>query len=318
MTRIITLAVLGLTAAAPAFAACPDNMVDPAYPAAIPDGAELVEVEGKVATIGSDYIIVNGTCISIPAPATFSVDTAGGGTRPFSTLQGAPNGTMIVLATATLREVVEPSVGTSLGRSLDITADQVYYEIAENVIAGSLTQVVDNQTIVVGGTTVELLADNTFFDTSVLDLGGNDIGDFSLLTNHLGSLVSAEGYFDTDGTLKAIVTETEAIQPSGNPLVDTVIIERATLRVGRGEVEVRGSVSPIANGSFANSVDIYLDACSNVVFGVTTPDNTSTVTPDLALGLGEFRWRERGVGSPSSVCVKSANDGEAGRAFDLR
>lgn len=282
-------------------------------------GAEAIGVEGKVTgwnalTTGVNprsVTIDNGTVIRFPStiPGTttpFKIDTNGDAVgdvtydqlfgvnqigTAFAGLRSPLGGTMIINATMTIN-----------GNTATFTADDAFFEFAENVVVGPVVGVnLAAGTCQIAGTTVRLSTDPRF-PGKVTDLGRNQI-QLSDLAGWEGSLATAEGYME-NGVLTTKLLETEVIIQGAT---DTVLAERGLLTLSKAALDVRGVVTrypqngPDAalRGRIADSVQLTLS--NGQVF-------TATVIPDLVLGQGTWRLRTANnsvIGQPTGMTIKS-------------
>ncbi len=303
LLRAGALGALSFAFAGPAFAACPTL----AGPATLAAGAEFLEVEGPVSAIDTvdRTVTVIGTCVNIPAGLLIDTDAD-------------------AVGDITLDELMDPSLYSPLGGTIILTgvaaidglgnigytADSVFFEFGEHVLAGPLVSVDSVAgTFVVGTSTVTINTDPRM-PGDILDLGGNLISINDML-GYEGTLVAAEGYF-RGGIHYARLVETEVVVPGVG--TDTVVIERAQYRSSKRSVQVRGQVtaSPV-DGSFASTVSIDV-GCNGTV------DNVASTIVDPVLGLAEFRYQSGNnafATAPANVCVTSPNGGTATRVMDV-
>jgi len=267
-------------------------------------GAEAIVIEGTLTAldVATRVATVNSTRVFIPAGVL--VDT---------THDGIGDITLEQLANPNLPSPVGGTMAvTGVAQSVDglarFTATGVYWEFAENVVAGPLIMVDANLGMFqVNGTPVQMTSDPRFLP-SLTDANGVPIS-VADLTPGIGSTVAVEGYLE-NGILMAKVVEADVIAPSAT---DTVVIDRALYDGGKRTVEVRGWVTAHpATGVVAPSVQVDL-GCDTI--GLVTV----TAVFDPLLGQGNFRYKPANNSvptNPGQVCVRSPNGGEALRNFN--
>jgi hypothetical protein len=257
-------------------------------------GAELVSVEGPLASYDevARILTVSGVPIVVPTGLLIDTDADTIGDvslsailNPLPGFPAALGGTVIADATAQV----------DLTGCATFVADVVYFELGEHVIVGPLvTSDPGAGTFNVAGSTVVMNTDPRF-PSNLMDLGGNPLT-IAELAGWEGTVVGAEGHF-YDGVLHAKVVETEVIPVGGT--IDTVVIERADLRLSKGQIEVRGVVQAALSGAFSTFVQVDV-GCNGTV------DNTAAVVIDAVLTQGSFRYRSGNNAfrtNPGNVCV---------------
>jgi hypothetical protein len=286
-----------------AAAACPAISAPP-----LGADATLLELEGPLQTIdvAGRALSVFDTCVELPAGML--IDTSGDGVGDITieqlanpALASAIGGTLAVTATA-----VQAANG-----DLRFVADAVYFEFAEHVIVGPLVSVDAAAGLFQVGNTLVMMNEDPRIPAVIEDLGANPIS-LPDLAGFEGTLVTVEGYYEANGVLRAKIVETEVLLTA--PGNDTVAIERAQLRLDRGELDLRGSVTA-QEGTGAVTATVALDVgCDNLDL------ITLTVAPgDITAGVFLYKARNSAwTTNPGTVCVSSPLGGTASRTLTTR
>lgn len=310
------IAVAGVFAASSAHAQAqcvPVNISPPADPA-----ESVFEVEGKITAFdrANRTITANGMTFTLPAGLlveTRNADLAGNITFDLLTDPTLEAQRSIIGGTAIATGTI---VFTPSGTGFCITFDAagIYVELAENVVAGLLSDVDGVAgTFRVNGVLVSMNADPRF-PSDLLDIGGNPIAVEDLAAFE-GTVVSVEGYFDVaQNVLVGTVVETEALQPQ--PGTDSVALTRVEGRVDNSELRVEGVNSPSPqSGQYAASVNVHsggLDAAGTACAGALL----GTAPVSAVDGTWDLRLRPIAL-IPAQVCAKSVLGGIATRAVEL-
>lgn len=316
--------VLGLLAAGMIFlaAAQASAQTAPCVPvshAPTAGDAVLFEVEGKIAAFDRTNRTITANGVTFGIPSTLLVKTAdldatvGNITFEALTDPAAEASRSIVGGTViALGDIATTSTTTSTCVSL--VANSVYVELAENVLAGSLSDVnVTDGSFRVNGALVRMNADARW-PAKLLDAGANPIT-LDKLVGFEGTAVSAEGYFDaTQNVLYAILVETEVItQQAGN---DGVAITFAEGRTGNAELRVSGANTRNSQNVFAASVAIHAGGINTTGTGCAGPQ-LGSATVNRTDGSWSFRQRPAPT-IPTKVCAVSPLGGVAERDVNIR
>jgi hypothetical protein len=288
----VSAALLGLAL----FGGAPASLfAAPAPPPQFPESD--FEIEGPIQAIGvpPGTITVMGVTIEVPEGTPIATPTADG--LALADLLGASflgrsstgflGGTGIILGSTNADGTIE--------------AEDVFVEVAENVLLGPLTA----NTIPSGG---NLGAPGTTFavlGTVVMPTGDprlplvKTIEGFNLNLGSVppGTLVVAEGYFGSDGILYAHTIEAGAGTVVGP--ANQTSITRAICQPG-GRLEVRGA--------------------STTASVVTLLGRTQTAVLDPETGLASFRFRiptGQVGGCPSTVTVTNSNGSSATASVEI-
>jgi hypothetical protein len=307
----IAAIALGAHSPAPAQAAevCPDGRLTSTAPTA---DAQIFEVEGKISRYDATARTITANGMTFKVPDTLKIKTqdldqavgniefTGPGSLTDPALEAQlpiTGGTAIAAGDAVVTPVAETGQFCVI-----FQATSVYVEPAEHGIVGPLLGVDKaNGTFTVGGSTVKMSTDPRF-PSQLIDLAGTQLT-LDQLESQVGNLLDVVGYYDeAAGTLRGTVVEADVITPQAT--TDTVALSRAQWK--SPELRVRGTVSRLPNGLFADSVDLHTG----------TSDGTNCTGPRLATvgidpaGDGSFEFRLRNVNTnPQNVCVKSLGGG---------
>ncbi|HYG11258.1 MAG TPA: hypothetical protein VD835_15025 [Pyrinomonadaceae bacterium] len=293
----------------------------PSVPVSHPPTADaaVYEVEGKITAYDriNRTMTANGITFSIPSTLLIKTEDldATVGNITFDALTDP-------LAEAS-RSIIGGSV-TSLGNTTTTTtatetrisfvATSVYVEFAENVLAGTLSDInLSDNSFRVNGVTIRMNADPRF-PHKLLDAGGNPIA-LSNLSGFEGTLVSVEGYFDaTQNVLYGVTVETEVI--TQQPGKDGVAITGAEGRTDNSELRVNGINTRNSQGAFATSVSVHAGGLNTTATGCAGP-RLGGANVNQTDGSWSFRQRPAPT-IPTKVCAVSPLGGVAERAVDIR
>lgn len=321
LTRFATLCVLALCAvvASPAIAQCPAG--SSAFSGTLPVDSNVWELEGPISAVDVTNRTITANGMTVGVPSTLLIDTGLGtgltmecwadptiaGCFDAGTVPASPKSVLggTVIALGTVDTTTNPGC-------LTYTADSVFFEFSENVIAGPLTTVSAPSNLTINGAPITMNVDPRL-PSNVID-GAGQVLTLADLQGYEGVLASAEGYYDaTTGVLNAILVELEEIIANGS--TDVIGIQDAEWRADKGELRVGGTVVPV--GSMPATVAVYapgvLDATGTACAG-TLVSNTAVGALD-----GSFEYRNRGSfpTDPGSICVASPNGGAASTPTEI-
>ncbi len=317
---IVIMASIGLTAnvqaacsagSMPVTQAFLDNFIDPA--------AGLWEVEGPVSEFNTANLTMTVIGFTFQVPSlNFQIDTAklipannpvfsdmDDDLSPTGGLSNLLGGTVIALG----RTELVP--GTVVGETCAVfIAEDIFYEKAENVLAGLLSVVTPgDSTFEVNGTLTRMNPDPRL-PSDILNLGGEKIT-IQDLVGFEGTLVSFGGYYDpVAGILFGALVETEVAPQPAPGAGDSLVISRVRSRRDRGELRIEGQVITAPGTSIALTIDIFHGVTVGLVTGCTGVLLQSGVPVDPIDGFWGFRRRGIPEASfPDNVCAVSPNGG---------
>jgi hypothetical protein len=281
--------------------------------------ASVYEVEGKITAYDrtNRTITANGMTFTIPATLlvkTADLDATVGNITFEALTDPTAEASRSIVGGSVISTGNITSSATTTGNCISFVAESVYVEFAENVLAGTLSNVnVTDNSFRVNGVLVRMNTDARF-PHKLMDAGGNEIA-ISNLVGFEGTLVSAEGYFDaTLNTLFGVAVETEVIvQQAGK---DGVAITFAQGRTGDNELRVSGTNTRNAQNVFAASVAIHAGGLNTTATGCAGPQVGSAAVSQLD---GSWSFRQRNASTiPTKVCAVSPLGGVAERVVDIR
>ncbi len=259
------------------------------------------ELEGPLQSVNAEASTIQVMGITVDASnATLSTATTTlsslsqvGGSSPIlpgRDRNGFLGGTAIVVGTTTTGD-----------EDYTVVADDIFFDVAENVIVGELTannvpegtSLADGGSLEVQGTPVQAVDDPADPNRQPLDAGVTGLP-VDMSTVPTGSLAAVEGYYGNDGVHHAHTVEVEG----GTILGPAISITRVRCTDG-GRLEIRG-------GSTAPGTITVYDAAEggtalDPVAAVQSPDN-----PDIAT----YVFRQDIEACPTTVRVEQEIDGQ--------
>lgn len=254
-----------------------------------------------------DFIIETGKLNPLENPIFSNMGDDLGASGGLTTLVG---GTVIAIGRTEFR------AGTVAGETCAVfIAESIYYEKAENVLEGLLTEVITaDSSFKVGGTTIKMNTDPRL-PSSITNAGGQTITVQDLIGSE-GTIVSAGGYFDSiQGILVGNLVETEVLPIPAPGATDSVVITRVRSRRDRGELRVKGTVLPAPGTTIVTVIDLWIGAIDQAGTACAGEVLQNGVLVDPVSGI--FSFRRRGIPQaffPDTVCAISPNGGIFERA----
>lgn len=268
-------------------AACAAIATVSLMPAAAQVDPLLSEIEGRLQNVRvnrRELRVMNitvkvpeGTPIHSPTAELTFADLADPTPMPGRTQQGFEGGTAIVIGTP---DPTDPNA---------IIAEDVFVEVAENVVLGplgpGLSSILDVPVVLLTDARNPATVINAFgFEVNAADVQGGEFG-------------GVEGYF-AEGTLYIHTAEIDApIPPAVDPDRPQVSVLRVSCDPG-GRIEVRGGA--YLPGGTANNTIVVRNLDTNTNFGNTQAE------PDLEAGTAEFglyRFRADVNNCPSQIRI---------------
>ena len=243
------------------------------------------------ATVLSTVTLVNGS-------ASFQTAALAVGSHPLTATYNG-SATFAVSTSAVVTQLVNAPAAAATSTSLtstpnpSTTGQAVTLTATVTSAAGVPTGTVTFRDGATALGTVTLVNGSASFVTSTLAAGSHP-----LTAAYNGSATFA-------ASTSAVVTQ--VVNAPNNNAADTVTINRAEFRAGRGELRVEGTNSQIPGGGFAASVEIHNGAAA----GNTCPGALIATTGVSATGTWQFRGNT--TLTVTTVCVKSAGGGVASR-----
>lgn len=313
LTRFATFCVLALCAAvaSPALAQCPVGSSP--FTGTLGVDANLWELEGPLSAVDVNNRTITANGMTFQVPSALLIDT--GLTTGLSmscwadpTVAGCfasvpANPKSIVGGTVIALGTVDTTTNPGC---LTYVADSVFFEFAENVIAGPLTSLNAPSDLTINGAAITMNTDPRM-PANIIDGAGQSLT-LADLQGLEGISIGAEGYYDaTTGELQAILVELEEILVIGSD--DVIGIDGVEWRGDKDELRVDGTVVPV--GAMPASLSIYAPGVLDST-GAACSGTLVATTPVDAVG-GSFEYRNRGgfANDPGSVCVASPNGGAA-------
>jgi len=243
------------------------------------------------ATVLSTVTLVNGS-------ASFQTAALAVGSHPLTATYNG-SATFAVSTSAVVTQLVNAPAAAATSTSLtstpnpSTTGQAVTLTATVTSAAGVPTGTVTFRDGATALGTVTLVNGSASLVTSTLAAGSHP-----LTAAYNGSATFA-------ASTSAVVTQ--VVNAPNNNAADTVTINRAEFRAGRGELRVEGTNSQIPGGGFAASVEIHNGAAA----GNTCPGALIATTGVSATGTWQFRGNT--TLTVTTVCVKSAGGGVASR-----